>query len=66
MNKTLCPNQDCKSVNSIEINNSSVSGYPYPVPLVQCKKCGTVIGTQLLPAIVEDMKRLLEHLQPKN
>ena len=57
-----CPNPDCKSTNGFEAKPDTVGGYPYPVMLIQCKKCGTVIGTQLFPGIIEDIKTILEEL----
>ncbi len=66
MKDAQCPNPTCKSIKGFETNNSTISGYPFPLPLIQCKSCGTVIGTTLYPDTAANIKKLLFLLEPEN
>ena len=43
MAQSKCPNTNCQGI-SFEAKTVELEGYIYGVKLIQCSKCGTVVG----------------------
>lgn len=67
MAKSKCPNQECPDKTAgFESKDCTIDGYPHPVSLIQCKRCGTVVGSLIHPLIVADIQKIPNLLKSKS
>lgn len=62
MKKSMCPNSDCLSTKGFEVSETKVTinqkRVDVPLFLIQCKNCGTVVGTEFKANFIASAKIL--------